>query len=109
MTPFSDDIRARLRDNSTDGLLVIKDGTIVQKYLRYGFDIDDIHLVHSTGKAFTSSALQPIYDEIGSEGLNRRLDEYLPKLKGKFFGNPSRSRSPWFRRTLPGIRLVISS
>jgi len=87
MTPFSDDIRARLRDNSTDGSLVIKDGRIVQKYLRYGFDIDDVHLIHSTGKAFTSSALQPIYDEIGSEGLNLRLDEYLPKLKGKFLGS----------------------
>lgn len=84
--PFSDEMRARLRNNSTDGLIVVKDGVIEQQYFRYGFAIDDIHQIHSTGKAFTSFAIQPIYDRIGDEGLNKRLDEYLPKLKGKFFG-----------------------
>lgn len=86
MVPFSDQMRQRLRDNSTDGLLVIKDGTIVQQYLRFGFGIDDIHLIHSTGKAFTSFAIAPIYDKIGDEGLDRTLAFYLPRLKGKFFG-----------------------
>lgn len=86
MPPFSDKLRSRLRDNSTDGLIVIKNGTIVQQYYRYGFGIDRIHLVHSTGKVFTSFAIQPIYDAIGPEGLNRTLAEYLPKLDGKFFG-----------------------
>jgi CubicO group peptidase (beta-lactamase class C family) len=84
--PFSDEMRARLRDNSTDGLIVIKSGVIVQQYFRFGFEIDDIHQIHSTGKPFTSFAMQPIYDRIGSDGLDQRLDEYLPKLKGKFFG-----------------------
>ncbi|WP_018970409.1 serine hydrolase [Rubritalea marina] len=84
--PFSDEMRARLRANSTDGLIVVKGGVIKQQYFRYGFDIDDIHQIHSTGKAFTSFAIQPIYDRIGEKGLNRRLDEYLPQLKGKFFG-----------------------
>lgn len=86
MTPFSDEMRARLRDNSTDGLIVVKDGVIVQQYFRFGFDIDDIHSIHSVGKVFTSFAIQPIYDGIGPDGLNRRLDEYLPRLEGKFFG-----------------------
>ena len=36
MAPFSDDVRARLRDNSTDGLIVVKNGMIVQQYFRYG-------------------------------------------------------------------------
>jgi CubicO group peptidase (beta-lactamase class C family) len=84
--PFSDEMRARLRDNSTDGLIVIKNGVIVRQYFRFGFEIDDIHQIHSTGKPFTSFAMQPIYDRIGSDGLDQRLDEYLPKLKGKFFG-----------------------
>ncbi len=86
MAPFSDDLRARLRDNSTDGLIVVKNGMIVQQYFRYGFGIDQIHLIHSTGKAFTSFAIQPVYDAIGPEGLSRLLYEYLPKLEGKFFG-----------------------
>ena len=59
---------------------------IVQQYFRYGFGIDQIHLIHSTGKAFTSFAIQPVYDDIGPEGLSRLLYEYLPKLEGKFFG-----------------------
>ncbi len=86
MTPISDGMRARLRDNSTDGLIVIKDGVIVQQYFRYGFAIDDIHLVHSTGKVFTSFAIQPVYDRIGAEGLDQPLKTYLPRLNGKFFG-----------------------
>lgn len=86
MAPFSNDVRARLRDNSTDGLIVVKDGMIVQQYFRYGFRINQIHLIHSTGKAFTSFAIQPVYDAIGSRGLSRPLYEYLPKLKDKFFG-----------------------
>ena len=84
--PFSNEMRARLQKNSTDALIVVKDGEIVQQYFRYGFNIDDIHLLHSTGKVFTSFAIQPVYDRIGSEGLDRPLNEYLPKLKGKFFG-----------------------
>ncbi|EDL54355.1 amide hydrolase [Vibrio mediterranei AK1] len=83
---FSDEMRVRLRINSTDGLIVVKDGVIEQQYFRYGFAINDIHQIHSTGKAFTSFAIQPVYDQIGPEGLNKRLDEYLPKLKGKYFG-----------------------
>ncbi|MBM7036050.1 serine hydrolase domain-containing protein [Vibrio ulleungensis] len=84
--PFSDEIKAQLQANTTDAVLVVKDGAITGEYFRYGFDIDDIHLVHSAGKAFTSFAIQPIYDDIGDEGLNRKLSEYLPKLKGKYFG-----------------------
>jgi CubicO group peptidase (beta-lactamase class C family) len=86
MTPFSDEMRNRLRDNSTDGLIVVKDGTVVQQYFRYGFGIDDIHLIHSTGKVFTSFALQPLYDRIGPEGLAVPLEQHLPQLQGKFFG-----------------------
>lgn len=86
MTPFSNEMRSRLRDNSTDGLIVVKDGVIVRQYFRFGFDVDDIHQVHSVGKVFTSFAIQPVYDRIGSDGLNRRLEEYLPRLQGKFFG-----------------------
>jgi CubicO group peptidase (beta-lactamase class C family) len=86
MKPFSVKMRVRLRDNSTDGLIVVKDYVIVRQYFRFGFDIDDIHQVHSVGKVFTSFAMQPIYDRIGRAGLDRRLDEYLPRLKGKFFG-----------------------
>ena len=86
MKLFSDEMRARLRDNSTDGLIVIKDGVIVQQYFRFGFEIDDIHQIHSTGKAFTSFALQPIYDRIGPDGLSLPLKHYLPKLDGKHFG-----------------------
>ena len=86
MLPLIDGIRARLRNNSTDGLIVVKDGAIVQHYFRYGFGIDDIHLVHSTGKVFTSFAIQPIYDRISADDLDTPIDRYLPKLKGKFFG-----------------------
>ena len=86
IVPFSNEIRTRLRDNSTDGLIVVKDGTIVQQYFRYGFGIDDIHLIHSTGKAFTSFATQPVYDRIGDEGLDTPVKAYLPKLDDKFFG-----------------------
>ena len=86
IVPFADEIRTRLRDNSTDGLMVVKDGAIVQQYFRYGFGIDDIHLIHSTGKAFSSFAIQPVYDRIGPVELNRPLKEVLPRLKGKFFG-----------------------
>lgn len=86
MEPFSDKMRARLQHNSTDGLIVVRDGVIVKQYLRFGFDVDDIHQIHSVGKVFTSFAIQPIYDRIGADGLNRRLVEYLPKLQGKFFG-----------------------
>lgn len=82
LEPFTDEIKSRLVDNSTDGLLVIKDNTVVKQYLRYGFNIDDIHLIHSTGKAFTSFAIQPIYDQIGKDGLDTPLSSYLPKLKG---------------------------
>lgn len=87
LIPFSEEMRARLGDNSTDGLIVVKDGVIVQQYLRYGFAIDDIHLIHSTGKAFTSFAIQPVYDRIGVDGLNRPLKEYLPRLADKYFGD----------------------
>ena len=83
---FSKDIRTRLRYNSTDSLFVVKNGAIVGQYFRYGFAIDDIHLIHSAGKCFTSFAIQPVYDRIGKKGLNRPLSEYLPQLKGKFFG-----------------------
>ena len=85
-TPFSKEMRARLRDNSTDGLIVIKSGVITQQYLRYGFGIGDIHLIHSTGKVFSSFAIQPIYDQIGADGLNQPLKMYLPKLDDKYFG-----------------------
>lgn len=86
IVPFSDELRAKLRDNSTDGLIVVKDGAIVGQYFRYGFGIDHIHLIHSTGKVFTSFALQDVYDRIGPDGLKRPLKEYLPRLDGKFFG-----------------------
>jgi CubicO group peptidase (beta-lactamase class C family) len=86
VVPFSDGLRVKLRDNSTDGLIVVKDGAIVGQYFRWGFGIDDIHLIHSTGKVFTSFAIQPVYDRIGSEGLNRPLKDYLPRLVDKFFG-----------------------
>ena len=86
MLPFSDEMRTRLRDNSTDGLIVVKDDVIVRQYFRFGFDIDDIHQIHSVGKVFTSFAIRPVYERIGPDGLNRRLDEYLPRLQGKFFG-----------------------
>ncbi|MBT8421049.1 MAG: serine hydrolase [Gammaproteobacteria bacterium] len=84
--PFSIELRAKLRNNSTDGLIVVKDDAIVGQYFRYGFGSDDIHLVQSTGKVFTSFAIQPVYDRIGTKGLNQSLSSYLPKLKGKFFG-----------------------
>jgi CubicO group peptidase (beta-lactamase class C family) len=90
---LSDDIRARLRSNSTDGLLVIQNDKIVAKYFRYGFGIDDIHLIHSTGKVYTSFAMQPVYDKIGADGLSKPLEEYLPKLKGKFFGKATLAQS----------------
>jgi CubicO group peptidase (beta-lactamase class C family) len=67
-------------------LIVVKDGALVSEYFRYGFGIDDIHLIHSSGKCFTSFALQPVYDRIGKKGLSRPLESYLPKLRGKFFG-----------------------
>jgi CubicO group peptidase (beta-lactamase class C family) len=84
--PFNEELRSRLRDNSTDAMIVIKNGAIVGEYFRFGFDVDDIHLIHSTGKCFTSFAIHPVYDRIGNDGLNRSLEEYLPKLKGKYFG-----------------------
>jgi CubicO group peptidase (beta-lactamase class C family) len=87
MTPLSAEIRARLRDNSTDGLIVVKNGEIVQQYFRYGFGIDRVHAIHSTGKVFTSFAIQPVYDSIGDAGLDTPLKEYLPRLDGKFFGD----------------------
>ena len=87
IVPFSDAVRTRLHANSTDGVLVIKDDAVVQQYFRFGFAIDDIHMIHSTGKAFSSFAMQPVYDRIGPEGLNRPLEEYLPQLRGKFIGN----------------------
>jgi hypothetical protein len=34
MRPFSNKMRARLRDNSTDGLIVVKNGVIVRQYYR---------------------------------------------------------------------------
>ena len=86
LKPFSKEMRAGLRNNSTDALIVIKDGVITQQYLRYGFDIGDIHLIHSTGKVFSSFAIQPIYDQIGADGLNQPLKIYLPKLDSKYFG-----------------------
>jgi CubicO group peptidase (beta-lactamase class C family) len=75
-----------LAGNSTDGLIVFQNGLLVRAYFRFGFDIDDIHLIHSSGKCFTSFATQPVYDRIGREGLDRPLSEYLPRLRGKFFG-----------------------
>ncbi|MGF1833606.1 serine hydrolase domain-containing protein [Photobacterium sanguinicancri] len=80
-TPLSESMKLRLAENSTDGLLVIKNNKIINQYFRYGFAINDIHLIHSTGKAFTSFAIQPVYDLIGQEGRNKQLSNYLPKLK----------------------------
>jgi len=84
MTPFRDEMRARLRDNSTDGLIVVKNEVTLQQNFRFAFDIDDIHSIHAVGKVFNSFAIQPIYDRIGPDGLNRRHDEYLPRLEGNF-------------------------
>ena len=46
--PLPDGIKKRLRDNSTNGLIVVRDGAVVGQYFRYGFAIDDVHLVHSS-------------------------------------------------------------
>ncbi|MGR5150549.1 serine hydrolase domain-containing protein [Photobacterium swingsii] len=86
-TQLSEEMKTRLVENSTDGLLVIKDNKIINQYFRYGFAINDIHLIHSTGKAFTSFAIQPVYDLIGQEGRDKQLSHYLPKLKGLPAGN----------------------
>jgi len=84
--PFSNELRVKLSDNSTDALIVVKDSAIVAQYFRYGFGIEDIHLIHSSGKCFTSFAIQTVYDRIGTEGLSRPIKAYLPRLEGKFFG-----------------------
>lgn len=83
----------RLAKNFTDGLLAIKDNEIVKEYLRYGYSNDQHHLIHSTGKAFVSFAMQPTIDRIGEKGLNVKLNKYLPKIKGKFFGESTLGQS----------------
>lgn len=85
-TKLSDEMRKRLAKNFTDGFLVIKDDEIVNEYLRYGYSNNQHHLIHSVGKSFVSFAMQPTIDHIGERGLNVKLNKYLPKLKGKFFG-----------------------
>lgn len=72
---------------ATDVAVSIPTSTkIIHANVRYGFGIDDVHLIHSTGKVFTSFAIQPVYDRIGPGGLNKRLKHHLPRLDGKFFG-----------------------
>lgn len=87
MKSFPEELKKKLVDNSTDAILVVKRGQIVGQYFRYGFAIDDIHLIHSTGTAFTSFAIQPIYDRLGKFGLDKTLQHYLPRLKESPIGS----------------------
>ncbi len=84
--PFSEDLKQKLKNNSTDAVLVVLNNEIVGEYFRYGFAYDDIHLIHSSGKTFTSFAMQPVYDAIGDEGLKKQLKDYLPELENTSTG-----------------------
>ncbi|ASI92097.1 serine hydrolase [Vibrio mediterranei] len=79
--------KKQLKANNTDGLMVLQGGTVVSEYYRYGFNANQIHLIHSTGKAYTSFACQDVYDQKKQQVMTVPIAMLVPETEGLHAGN----------------------
>ncbi len=75
------DIKEYLDYTRTEGLLIIKNDTIIYEYYNEGLEEDESHISWSMAKSFTS-ALVGIHYHQGLFDLEDPITKYLPDFKG---------------------------
>lgn len=75
------DIKQYLEDTFTEGLLIIKNDTIIYENYWLGLDQDESHISWSMAKSFTS-ALVGIHHEMGLFQLDDPVTKYLDDFRG---------------------------
>ena len=71
-----------MEQNSTTGLLVVKDGKIVHEQYRLGFEKNMQHISWSMGKSFISALFGIALDEGHIKSIEQTVTDYVPELKG---------------------------
>ena len=80
------DLVARLDRSYTDGLVVLRDGTLIAEYYREGADPDGVHLLMSVSKSICGLTVGTLVDD-GSIDPGHHVDHYVPELRGSAYGD----------------------
>lgn len=70
-----------LEDTRTEGLLILKNDTIIYENYWEGLEIDEDHISWSMAKSFTSSLVGILHHQ-GLFELDDEITQYLPEFKG---------------------------
>ena len=80
------DIQEYLKNTRTEGLLILKNDTIIHESYGEGLEPDESHISWSMAKSFTS-ALVGIYHQKGLFDLEDPITKYLEDFKGTGYDN----------------------
>jgi CubicO group peptidase (beta-lactamase class C family) len=78
--------RESLTLNSVDGIIILHQGKVVYERYFSGMDGSDLHALMSVTKSFTGTLAASLVAE-GRLDPTKRVDYYLPELKGSGFGD----------------------
>ncbi|MFT6285538.1 MAG: CubicO group peptidase (beta-lactamase class C family) [Alcanivorax sp.] len=70
----------------TTGLLVIKDGVIVNEQYRFGETEKSLHTSWSVAKSFVATLVGMALDDGKIGSIDDRIEQYIPELKGRAYG-----------------------
>jgi CubicO group peptidase (beta-lactamase class C family) len=82
-------LNSYLERTITTGLLVIKDGVIVNEQYRLGETEKSLHTSWSVAKSFVATLVGMAVDDGKIASVDDRIEQYIPELKGKAYGETS--------------------
>jgi CubicO group peptidase (beta-lactamase class C family) len=82
-------LNSYLERTITTGLLVIKDGVIVNEQYRLGETEKSLHTSWSVAKSFVSTLVGMAIDDGKIASVDDLIEQYIPELKGKAYGETS--------------------
>jgi len=86
-------IRANNQIRNIHSLLVVRNGHLVVEEYFDGHDADELHMLQSVSKSFTSALVGIAIDKGKIEGVDERVVSFFPDLEGKIDHLDDRKRS----------------